>query len=149
MISHSDSIVSAKRSTSYLSTGGMDAYGPIQLLLGGAALHGCTVSLCDLSSVWTQVVKPDDSILTTSAKKIQSLTWHNEGRWCAQQCRRVETVLRCPVCCRWSLRSICCCLCREQWTPEARAGCGTPERTEQEQWGFIGCCVIQAWLHFY
>lgn len=41
----------------------MDADGTVQLLLGRAALHGCTEALSHLSSVWTQVVEANDSVL--------------------------------------------------------------------------------------
>lgn len=41
----------------------MDADGPVQLLLGRAALHGCAEALSHLSSVWTQVVEANDSAL--------------------------------------------------------------------------------------
>lgn len=49
--------------TPHLSTGWMDADGAVQLLLGHPTFHGCAEALCHLSSIWTQVVEPNDSIL--------------------------------------------------------------------------------------
>lgn len=47
----------------------MDADGTVQLLLGHSALHGCAEALSHLSSVWTQVVEPNDSVLRRDSRK--------------------------------------------------------------------------------
>lgn len=47
----------------YLSAGWVDADGAVQLLLGHTTFHGCTEALRHLSSIWTQIVEPDDAIL--------------------------------------------------------------------------------------
>lgn len=60
--------------TPYLSTGWVDADGAVQLLLGGTAFHGCTEALRHLSSIWTQIVEPNNSILWFDrSSKIRSL----------------------------------------------------------------------------
>lgn len=48
---------------SYLSTGWVDANRAIQLLLGCPTFHSCPESLGHLSSIWTQIVETNDSIL--------------------------------------------------------------------------------------
>lgn len=78
----------------HLSTGWMDADGTVQLLLGRAALHGCTEALSYLSSVWTQVVEANDSVLrrareTTLIRQKAS----DEGLLSAQNRREMQNNL--------------------------------------------------------
>lgn len=57
---------------SYLSTGWVDANRAIQLLLGCPTFHSCPESLCHLSSIWTQIVETNDSILQWDRNKTMS-----------------------------------------------------------------------------
>lgn len=41
----------------------MDADGTIQLLLGRPTLHGRAEALSHLSSIWTQIVEPNNPVL--------------------------------------------------------------------------------------
>lgn len=47
----------------YLSTGGVDADGAVQLLLGDTTFHGRSEALRYLSCIWTQVVEANDFVL--------------------------------------------------------------------------------------
>lgn len=52
----------------HLSTGWMDPDGPVQLLLGGSALHGCAEALSHLSSVGAQVVEANHPVLRRASR---------------------------------------------------------------------------------
>ncbi len=64
--------------SSYLSTGWVDADGVVQLLLGETTFHCYTKALRHLSSIWTQIVEPNDSILQRE---------HNHSRYTTRGCK--------------------------------------------------------------
>lgn len=119
--------------SSNLSTCRVDAYGAVQLLLGDSTFHGCTEALRHLSCVWPQVVKPNDSILQCGSNN-SNITTDVTNTWVAMISEKIHLrkILHCPVYCRWSFRSICCCPCRAQWTPEARTDCGISDHREHK-----------------